>query len=152
MRIGRHFVSGPSYIRYPSIAIKTLFAKKNSEEMFQTHDNREHLAMMERVLGPLPQRMVARSQLKYFSHGRLDWDETSTNGRYVRKNCRPLRRYIPREARGLEGWDEMFDLINKMLIYEPSKRLTLSESLRHSIFADMKNQAYSRSSDSSISR
>jgi CDC-like kinase len=24
--------------------------------LFQTHDNREHLAMMERILGPIPYR------------------------------------------------------------------------------------------------
>ena len=127
--------------------------------LFQTHDNREHLAMMERVLGPLPQRMAARSQLKYFSHGRLEWDETSSNGRYVRKNCRPLRRYIPREARGQDGWDDMFDLINKMLIYEPSRRLTLPEALRHPFFDRLKRDKERDSrgessgrTDSSVSR
>lgn len=26
--------------------------------LFQTHDNREHLAMMERILGPVPHRMA----------------------------------------------------------------------------------------------
>lgn len=26
--------------------------------LFQTHDNREHLAMMERILGPIPHRMA----------------------------------------------------------------------------------------------
>ena len=129
--------------------------------LFQTHDNREHLAMMERVLGPLPQRMAARSQLKYFSHGRLDWDESSSNGRYVRKNCRPLRRYIPRETRDKDGWDQMFDLINKMLIYEPSRRLTLPEALRHPFFDRLKREKGRDSrgesggagmSDSSVSR
>jgi len=127
--------------------------------LFQTHDNREHLAMMERVLGPLPQRMAARSQLKYFSHGRLDWDENSSNGRYVRKNCRPLRRYIPKDARGQDGWDDMFDLINKMLIYEPSRRLTLPEALRHPFFDKLKREKGRDSrgesgqrTDSSVSR
>jgi hypothetical protein len=28
---------------------------------------------------------------KYFYHGRLDWDERSSAGRYVRDNCKPLR-------------------------------------------------------------
>lgn len=128
--------------------------------LFQTHDNREHLAMMERVLGQLPQRMVARSQLKYFNHGRLDWDETSSNGRYVRKNCRPLRRYIPREARGQTGWEQMFDLINKMLIYEPSRRLSLPEALRHPFFdklkrdkeRDSRGESSGNRTDSSVSR
>lgn len=30
--------------------------------MFQTHDNREHLAMMERILGPVPSRMIRKTR------------------------------------------------------------------------------------------
>ena len=30
--------------------------------LFQTHDNREHLAMMERILGPIPYRMCRRTK------------------------------------------------------------------------------------------
>ena len=124
--------------------------------LFQTHDNREHLAMMERILGRLPSRMCLKTRVKYFdSRGRLKWDEKSSSGRYVRDNCKPLHRYAdkpPCTCTDPDVWEEMLDLIAKMLIYEPSKRLTLAEALRHSFFADMKNQAYSRSSDSSISR
>lgn len=39
--------------------------KKNylqGEALFQTHENLEHLAMMERVLGPLPQHMLKRAE------------------------------------------------------------------------------------------
>ncbi len=43
----------------------------------QTHENLEHLAMMERVLGPFPDDLVDRCQkavsAKYFSRGRLAW-------------------------------------------------------------------------------
>lgn len=35
---------------------------KQGEALFQTHENLEHLAMMERVLGPLPQHMVLRAE------------------------------------------------------------------------------------------
>jgi hypothetical protein len=31
------------------------------DALFQTHENLEHLAMMEQVLGPLPESMVERS-------------------------------------------------------------------------------------------
>ena len=126
--------------------------------LFQTHDNREHLAMMERILGRLPTRMCLKTRVKYFdSRGKLKWDEKSSAGRYVRDNCKPLHRYAdkpPSTCTDSDAWEEMLDLIGKMLIYEPSKRLTLVEALRHSLFSDMKNQAYSRngSSDSSISR
>ena len=30
------------------------------EALFQTHENLEHLAMMDRVLGPLPEHMIQR--------------------------------------------------------------------------------------------
>jgi len=124
--------------------------------LFQTHDNREHLAMMERILGRLPSRMCLKTRVKYFDkYGRLKWDDKSSSGKYVKENCKPLHRYsdkTPASCSDTESWDEMFDLVSKMLIYEPSKRLTLSEALRHSFFAELKNQSYTRSSDSSISR
>ncbi|KAM4664026.1 dual specificity protein kinase CLK2 [Discoglossus pictus] len=100
--------------------------------LFQTHDNREHLAMMERILGPIPSRMSRKTRKqKYFYHGRLDWDENTSAGRYVRENCKPLRRYMISET---EEHHQLFDLIEGMLEYEPSKRITLSETLKHPFF------------------
>lgn len=58
--------------------------------LFQTHDNREHLAMMERILGTIPHRMARKTKTKYFYHGKLEWDDKSSAGRYVRDNCKPL--------------------------------------------------------------
>lgn len=58
--------------------------------LFQTHDNREHLAMMERILGTVPYKMARKTKTKYFYHGKLEWDEKSCAGRYVRENCKPL--------------------------------------------------------------
>ncbi|XP_046874558.1 dual specificity protein kinase CLK2 isoform X1 [Hypomesus transpacificus] len=100
--------------------------------LFQTHDNREHLAMMERILGPVPSRMIRKTRKqKYFYRGRLDWDESSSAGKYVRENCKPLRRYLLSEA---EDHHQLFDLIESMLEYEPSKRLALADSLKHPFF------------------
>ncbi|XP_038624605.1 dual specificity protein kinase CLK2 isoform X2 [Tachyglossus aculeatus] len=101
--------------------------------LFQTHDNREHLAMMERILGPIPSRMIRKTRKqKYFYRGRLDWDENTSAGRYVRENCKPLRRYLTSEA---EEHHQLFDLIEGMLEYEPAKRLALGEALQHPFFA-----------------
>uniref|UniRef100_A0A8C7XF97 dual-specificity kinase n=1 Tax=Oryzias sinensis TaxID=183150 RepID=A0A8C7XF97_9TELE len=100
--------------------------------LFQTHDNREHLAMMERILGPVPSRMIRKTRKqKYFYRGRLDWDESSSAGKYVRENCKPLRRYLLSEA---EEHHQLFDLIESMLEYEPARRLTLADSLKHPFF------------------
>ncbi|XP_074422991.1 dual specificity protein kinase CLK2 isoform X4 [Larus michahellis] len=115
--------------------------------LFQTHDNREHLAMMERILGPIPSRMIRKTRKqKYFYHGRLDWDENTSAGRYVRENCKPLRRYLTSEA---EDHHRLFDLIESMLEYEPSKRITLAEALKHPFFDVLEMEPSSKMWDSS---
>ncbi|XP_067852381.1 dual specificity protein kinase CLK4 [Heptranchias perlo] len=101
--------------------------------LFQTHDSREHLAMMERVLGPIPTSMINRTRkCKYFHHERLDWDENSSAGRYVRKRCKPLKEYMTCQ---ISEHQELFDLIEKMMKYEPSKRIQLDEALQHPFFS-----------------
>ncbi|KAM4690192.1 dual specificity protein kinase CLK2 isoform 2-T2 [Rhinophrynus dorsalis] len=115
--------------------------------LFQTHDNREHLAMMERILGPIPSRMIRKTRKqKYFYHGHLDWDENTSAGRYVRENCKPLRRYMMSEA---EEHHQLFDLIEGMLEYEPSKRITLAESLKHPFFSSLKSDSTPKHWDTS---
>lgn len=105
--------------------------------LFQTHDNVEHLAMMERILGSMPSRMIKRSRkTKYFYNGRLDWDERSSAGRYVRDNCKRLRRYMLSEDKENE---DLFDLIEKMLEYEPSRRITAAKCLEHEFFRPLPN-------------
>ncbi|XP_014300101.2 dual specificity protein kinase CLK2 isoform X2 [Microplitis demolitor] len=99
--------------------------------LFQTHDNREHLAMMERILGTIPHRMARKTKTKYFYHGKLEWDDKSSAGRYVRDNCKPLHRYMLSEE---EEHRQLFDLIQRMLDYEPSERITLKDALLHPFF------------------
>lgn len=99
--------------------------------LFQTHDNREHLAMMERILGTLPYRMCRKSKTKYFYHGHLDWDDKTQAGQYVKDNCKPLARYMKTHD---EEERELFDLIFRMLQYEPKQRITLAEALNHKFF------------------
>ncbi|XP_011303077.1 dual specificity protein kinase CLK2 isoform X2 [Fopius arisanus] len=99
--------------------------------LFQTHDNREHLAMMERILGTIPHRMARKTKTKYFYHGKLDWNDNSSAGRYVRDNCKPLHRYLLCEE---EEHRQLFDLIQHMLEYEPSQRITLKDALSHPFF------------------
>ncbi|XP_059846330.1 dual specificity protein kinase CLK4-like isoform X3 [Hypanus sabinus] len=100
--------------------------------LFQTHDSREHLAMMERVLGPIPASMINRTRKsKYFRHEQLDWDEHSSAGRYVRKRCKPLKEYMTCQ---IAEHQQLFDLIEKMMTYEPSKRIRLDQALQHPFF------------------
>lgn len=106
--------------------------------LFQTHDNTEHLAMMERILGPIPYRMAKRTRkTKYFYRGRLDWDERSSAGRYVRENCKPLRRYMLSDE---EEHRQLINLIEQMLEYEPDRRLSLAKSIEHPFFDALQHQ------------
>ena len=120
--------------------------------MFDTHSSQEHLAMMERILGTIPPKMAERSKLKYFSKGKLKWDEESSGGRHVRRKCKPLTRYIPRASRGDQDWEEMFHLIGMMLRYEPGKRITLEEAMQQPFLKKLKTRGPSRSNSSYISR
>ena len=47
---------------YPSLRFYSIICEfiLQGGALFQTHENLEHLAMMERVLGPLPQPMLKR--------------------------------------------------------------------------------------------
>ena len=126
--------------------------------LFQTHDNREHLAMMERILGQIPHRMARKTKTKYFYHGKLSWDEKTSSGRYVRDNCKLLHVSIQQQQkiyfvlvilklisiflqRYMLNDDEenrqLFDLIQKMLDYEPSQRITLKDALTHPFFDEL---------------
>lgn len=107
----------------------TIFELYSGITMFQTHDNREHLAMIEYILGVIPWKMAAKSKSKYFNRqGRLMWDDESTAGQFVRRTCRPLKSYMINNT--IEE-AELFDLIDLMLIYEPEHRITCSQALRH---------------------
>lgn len=63
--------------------------------LFQTHDNLEHLAMMEQVMGKMPERFAragARSKPEFFKDGsKLDWPKTKITSRQSRKEVRSTK-------------------------------------------------------------
>ena len=121
-------------------------------KMFNTPSRQKQLAMMERILGQIPSKMVEKSKLKYFSKGKLRWDEDSSSGRQVRRTVKPLLSYISMEKRGNKDWEELFQMISQMLRYEPRKRSTLAECLKHPFLKKFKLRGPSRFTSSYISR
>ncbi|XP_057534662.1 serine/threonine-protein kinase AFC2 isoform X2 [Amaranthus tricolor] len=110
----------------------------SGEALFQTHENLEHLAMMERVLGPMPQHMlkrVDRHAEKYVRRGRLDWPEGATSRESIRAVTKLLRlQNLVMQHVDHSGGD-LIHLLQGLLKYDPSERLTAREALQHPFFA-----------------
>ncbi len=115
--------------------------------LFQTHDNREHLAMMAKILGQeMPQHLARRSRTKYFKRvdaetGQLilDWDPKAPEAKYINQNCKPLQEYAKlshnKSLRAVE--EALFDLVRLTCEYDPASRITLKESLKHDFFGSL---------------
>ncbi|XP_073225004.1 serine/threonine-protein kinase AFC3 isoform X1 [Cicer arietinum] len=107
------------------------------EALFQTHENLEHLAMMERVLGPLPEHMVRKSKgtEKYFKRGsRLRWPEGAVSRESINavKKLGHLKDIISRHVESSRS--SLTDLLHGLLTYNPAERFTASEALDHPFF------------------
>lgn len=115
------------------------------EALFQTHDNLEHLALMEVTLDrKLPVPMVQRAKTdrrgrprhaaKYFEERRdvLRWPagaKSDTSIDYVRRTD-PISDLIPRKH------DSFYDMIKEMLRADPDRRCTAAEALSMPYFTD----------------
>ncbi|KAI2621875.1 kinase-like domain-containing protein [Xylaria nigripes] len=115
------------------------------DALFQTHDNLEHLAMMENVcdsridthLVQTVNRSASRnshnSPAKYFKRLKLDYptpDTTRASRRFVR-NMKRLSDIIPATSPFLRLF---LDLLQKIFVYDPTKRITASQALAHPWF------------------
>uniref|UniRef100_A0A665TIG2 dual-specificity kinase n=1 Tax=Echeneis naucrates TaxID=173247 RepID=A0A665TIG2_ECHNA len=102
--------------------------------LFPTHSSKEHLAMMEKVLGPIPPHLLRQTRKQhYVLHERLDWDEQSSTDDYVRTHCKPLKKASEDER-------QLFDLLGCMLEYDACRRITLEEALWHPFFGPMRTK------------
>ncbi|GAB2276318.1 hypothetical protein Dimus_011050, partial [Dionaea muscipula] len=78
--------SWQNYAQY-GILLSCLWDGLAGEALFQTHENLEHLAMMERVLGPLPKHIIRRADRhaeKYVRKGRLNWPDGAVSKESIR--------------------------------------------------------------------
>ncbi|WFD01677.1 dual-specificity kinase [Malassezia obtusa] len=109
------------------------------DALFQTHDNLEHLAMMERVLGALPddyRRKAETYKPEYFRNGQLDYpkpDTSKQSRRYV-QNMKALQEIVMPHASYAKHNQRFVSLLRRLLDFDPSKRITMQEALRHPYF------------------
>ncbi|KAI8086306.1 CMGC/CLK protein kinase [Halteromyces radiatus] len=106
------------------------------DALFHTHDNLEHLAMMEAVIGKVPPHithLASREGQKFFKDNKLKYPDTKTTrqSRQFVRNMKPISQLIS-PTTTLNA--HFMDLIQKMLVYDPNTRISAREALRHAFF------------------
>ena len=131
------------------------------DALFQTHDNLEHLAMMEAVLGIMPddfRRKAETYKADLFQDGHLDYPNAKTNKtskKYVRSMRKlsvsrfssPFRRFagvLMQIARTQDviNYSSAYNkhntrflhLLRRLLEFDPDKRITVQQALQHPYF------------------
>ena len=100
--------------------------------LFATHDNVEHLALIEQVIGPFPTRMLERSKNVQLTNEAFD----SSGAHRMEKVLPPESlAYVKRIGR-LESlvYEEdtwLLRLLRRILVTDPAKRATAHECLRN---------------------
>ncbi|KAL9129298.1 MAG: hypothetical protein Q9217_002208 [Psora testacea] len=118
------------------------------DALFQTHDNLEHLAMMEAVCGSKIEPKLVRqvqnsgrgssrnSAASFFTRGlKLDYpnpETTKASKKYV-KAMKHLHDIIPPTS----PFNKQFiDLLRKIFVYDPKQRITAKQALKHPWFKE----------------
>jgi dual-specificity kinase len=108
--------------------------------LFGTHENFEHLALMQATIEPFPRSMLANASQtvkeKYLTRHQGDWRlnwpdgaSSTSSERHVRSQ-RPLADIVVRHHRPLAA------CVGSLLTLDPERRPSASESLRHPFFLE----------------
>ncbi|KAH6681997.1 kinase-like domain-containing protein [Halenospora varia] len=117
------------------------------DALFQTHDNLEHLAMMEAVVGSrldahliqqvngMAKRNGGNPAAKFFKRLKLDYpqQETTRASRRFVKAMKRLDEIIPDNNKFCRNF---LDLLKQIFVYDPSKRIKAHQALRHPWFKE----------------
>ena len=132
------------------------------EALFQTHDNREHLALMEKIVGKRLDRGLLRKAARNTAdlviapsrtaaggsggneHYRINYPNKETkkgSERQVRqtKSLTALFREVVIPGIGVDQpqqhWDLFLDLLQRIFVYDQRKRISAREALEHPFLA-----------------
>ncbi|GAA5831913.1 hypothetical protein JCM3766R1_000150 [Sporobolomyces carnicolor] len=118
------------------------------EALFQTHENLEHLAMMEKVFGPMPAAMMDLARGSVVKD-HPDWFKQSGTGRKREYKLnfpqattqKQSKRYVGgmrtlREIIGTTDYarEQFYDLCKGLLMWEADARLDVRQALAHKFF------------------
>jgi len=101
--------------------------------LFETHDNSEHLALIERIIGRLPLDMVSRSKEfgeVFDAYGWHKMELPASSKSHVRKMA-PLDLFVKEEDKD----SGLGQLLSSLLTIDPSLRSTASDALKAPFFA-----------------
>ncbi|KAF2148403.1 kinase-like protein [Myriangium duriaei CBS 260.36] len=117
------------------------------DALFQTHDNLEHLAMMEAVCdGAIDKTLVRQvcagrgsnknTAAAFFKRLVLDYpqQETPKSSKRFVKAMKKLHEIIPGHTTPFNK--HFLDLLRKIFVYDPKKRITAKEALHHPWFRE----------------
>nr|CAG8460821.1 2679_t:CDS:10 [Entrophospora candida] len=100
------------------------------EALFQTHENLEHLAMMEHVLGEISDSLIRQTE----GNNLVNYPCEATTKKRLKylKSMRTLKEIIDPDRSTFRGL--FYDLVKQLLEYDPIYRITARDALRHPIF------------------
>mmetsp|Transcript_8290 Transcript_8290/g.11114 ORF Transcript_8290/g.11114 Transcript_8290/m.11114 type:complete len:502 (+) Transcript_8290:56-1561(+) len=163
---GRHSTIQTRHYRAPEVILETgwrcpadiwsvgciLYELVTGRLLYDTHENREHLAMMQAQLGcenfPFHkwEKLFRDEHYHWFTgKGKLVWPPTLSS-RASPTERREYERSLERVARQRPLCDMLytrvpnsavlFDLIRRCMMYDPARRITPTEALRHPFLAE----------------
>ncbi|KAL4970262.1 putative protein kinase (Lkh1) [Aspergillus stella-maris] len=117
------------------------------DALFQTHDNLEHLAMMEAVIGERIDPKLVRQVMqggrngnqnqasKYFLRNKLDYpnDETTRASKKYVQAMKRLTAFLPTNTK---FYRLFLDLLQRIFVYDPKQRITAKDALKHPWFKE----------------
>lgn len=115
------------------------------DALFQTHDNLEHLAMMEQVLGGMPDNFRIKAETykaEYFKNSRLDFPnaETPKNSKKYVSGMRRLGEIVSKANAWRKHNERFVDLLRRLLEFDPAHRIKVADALKHPYFDLMANE------------
>eukprot|EP01118_Nematostelium_gracile_P011034 TRINITY_DN3880_c0_g1_i1.p1 TRINITY_DN3880_c0_g1~~TRINITY_DN3880_c0_g1_i1.p1 ORF type:complete len:314 (+),score=41.40 TRINITY_DN3880_c0_g1_i1:219-1160(+) len=103
------------------------------EALFQTHENSEHLKLMEVSLGLLPSSMINESlSQKYFEDGMVLWPGKARRSSIEHVKAQPQLKELFDSQSSTEAL--LFDLCKKLLCFDPKLRISAAQAKKHPFF------------------